>query len=112
VDAGGECQTDLAISVLSSIRGGDLEDMMRAVAAASDRSPLLFLQVLERNHVDKVRITLIVRMLPLYSVDNQTERRRIVRERITSLRSVMNVDLRGVRDIAVEALTALDKELH
>jgi hypothetical protein len=87
--------------MLSNLSGGDLEDMMRAVAAASGHSPLVFLQVIERHHVDRVRITSIARMLPLSSVDNVTERRRIVRERISALRSV-----------AVQALAALDQELH
>jgi hypothetical protein len=98
--------------VLSSLSGGDLEDMMRAVAETAGRDPRLFLQVLNNNHLDERRITLIVRMLPLSSVDNQTERQRIVRERIMALRSVTNIRLRRVRNIALDALTSLGKELR
>jgi hypothetical protein len=98
--------------MLSSLSGGDLEDVMRAVAAAAGRYPLLFLQALNNNHLDERRITLIVRMLPLSSVDNPTERQRIVRERIMALRSVTNLRLRRVRNIALEALTSLGKELR
>jgi hypothetical protein len=85
---------------------------MRAIGGVADRSPLLFLQVLETHHVSKERIALIVRMLPLSSVDNETERRRMVRERIVRIRAVTDRSVTTVRDAALTALLALQQELQ
>ncbi|HXA20252.1 MAG TPA: hypothetical protein VN380_24960 [Thermoanaerobaculia bacterium] len=89
-----------------------MEDLKRAIASTSEQSPVMFLQEMEKHHVEERRITSIVRMLPLSSIDNQPKRLRIVRGRIAALRGVMDRRLKGVRDVAVEALTKLEQELH
>jgi hypothetical protein len=112
VEAGDECQTDWAVSLLPNLSGGNLEDTMRAIGAATAHHPVVFLRVMESRHLADNRIESIIRMLPLSSVDNDAEKLRLVRERIAALRTVTDPRLRRVRDVTISFLSAYEQELH
>jgi len=112
VEAGDECQTDWAVSILPDLSGGDLEDTTRAIGAAAAHHPVVFLRVMESRHLDDNHIKSIIRMLPLSSVDHDAEKLRLVRERIAALRTVTDPRLTRVRDVAISFLSAYEQELH
>jgi len=111
LEKGRECQADLAVSLLPTLSGGDLEDVTRALGEMADHWPENFLRVVKRQHLDQRRIQRIVRMLPLSVVDDDAGRLRAVRERASALSRVDDASLLEVRDIAVRGLNQYEEEL-
>jgi len=112
IDAGDERQMDLAVSLLPRLGGGNLEDTMRALGAASAHHPLEFLRIVKVRDLDRKRVAAIVRMLPLSSVDDDEQKRRLVEERIAALSGVTDQHLREVRDMTVRILEDYQRELR
>src|ERR1035437_1320430 len=98
LEGGRECQADLAVSLLPTLSGGDLEDVMRALGMMASHFPESFLRVVDRGRLDQPRIRRIVRMLPLSVVDNDAARLNLVEERASALSGVEDPSLIQVRD--------------
>ncbi len=111
VDRGDRWATDIAFLSIHLLDGGDLEDVMRSVSSLSEHHPSLLLQMIEEHQLSDAQIERLLRMLPLHSVDDQGEKRRIVERRIKSLSTVSDPKLTRVRNLSIASLKRLLSEL-
>lgn len=105
IEQGGETDTELAFDALPVLDGGNLEDVMRALAALSADRPELFLNMVKKRDWPPSRIERLVTMLPLSTVDRQEEKIRVVVQRIEGIRGVTSSELEAVRCATLDALT-------
>jgi hypothetical protein len=111
IKRGARRETALAFQTLSVLDGGDLEDVMRALAGLAGDDPQMLLEQFEANGWEPAPIERLVRMLPLETVDRPAERRRVIDQRLASLRDIHDVRLARVRAVAIAALEEYESEL-
>jgi hypothetical protein len=111
ISKNGEQAADIGFLTLPLVDGGNLEDLMRALAVIADKKPDLLLGMFAKHRFSEERISALVRMLPLESVDDVAKRQLLVEHRIATLSSVERPNLASVRDASVRSLAAYLEDL-
>jgi hypothetical protein len=111
ITGGARQETRLAFDTLRLLDGGNLEDVMRALADLTADDPALLLEQLQANGWDSARIESLVRMLPLETVDHPDDRLRLIQQRLASLQGVHDERFDSLRAVVIAALQTYEAEL-
>lgn len=106
VDARNPMAIDVGFSVLLSLNGGDLEDVLRSLGRIVEVDPIRFLTLAEKKKLSAFLLRKVLLMLPLDTVDDMEARASILHRRMVSLESVHQAELLPIRDKALHILNA------
>lgn len=95
---------DLAFLCRRLLDGGDLEDVSRGLGMVADSHPRLFLEGIKRHRLAPQEWRGILLMMPASTIDDEVGRRHALKERIRSLSTVSDPDLRDARNEALSVL--------
>lgn len=105
IQTGNESAVDIAFRTFTFLDGGELEDLLRAVAPLCERNPALLLTNLALHHSSDDRVRDLVTMLPEATVDHVREQRRILEARRRALGKVVATGSEArIREVALRAL--------
>lgn len=101
VDARNPMAINVGFSVLLSLDGGDLEDILRSLGGVIEFDPSRFLMLAMKNNLSPFLFRKVLLMRPLETVDDVEARTLILHKRRENLESVNQAELLPIRDKAL-----------